>query len=160
MSTKELMLSNCSAGEHSWESLGQQGIKSVSSKGNQPWIFNGRTNTKAEAPILWPPDAKSPTHWKRPWCWEKLRTGRESDERGWDGWMASSTQWTWVSVNSGRQWRTGEPGVLQSMGSQRVGHDLATGQHSKVYIRRTEELLEESERGEWKSWLKTQHSKN
>ena len=60
---------------------------------------------------------KEPTHWKRPWCSERLRAG-EGDERGWDGWMASSTQWTWVWANSSRWWRTGKPGVLQCMGLQ------------------------------------------
>ena len=60
------------------------------------------------------------THWKRPWCWERLKAGGEGDDRGWDGWMASST---WVWANSGRWWRTGKPSVLQSMGSQRVRHD-------------------------------------
>ena len=66
------------------------------------------------------------THWKRPWCWERLKAGGEGDDRGWDGWMASPTQWTWVWVNSGSWWWTGRPGVLQSMGSQRVGHDWVT----------------------------------
>ena len=66
------------------------------------------------------------THWKRPWCWERLKAGGEGDDRGWDGWMASPTQWTWVWVNSGSWWWTGGPGVLQSMGSQGVGHDWAT----------------------------------
>ena len=66
---------------------------------------------------------KEPTHWKRPWCWERLRAGREGVNRGWDDWMASSTQWTCVWANSGRWWRTGKPGMLQSVGSQRVGHD-------------------------------------
>ena len=65
------------------------------------------------------------THLKRPWCLERLRAGGEGDERGWDGWMASPTQWTWVWVNSGSWWWTGRPGVPQSMGSQRVGHDLS-----------------------------------
>ena len=66
------------------------------------------------------------THWKRPWCWQRLKAGGEGDDRGWDGWMASPTQWTWVWVNS-RSWGwTGRPGVLQSMGSQRVGQDWAT----------------------------------
>ena len=60
------------------------------------------------------------THWKSPWCWERLKAGGEGHDRGWDGWMASPT-WVWVS--SGRWWNTGKPGVLQSMGSQRVGHD-------------------------------------
>ena len=66
------------------------------------------------------------THWKRLWCWEGLGAGGEGDDRGWDGWMASPTRWTWVSVNSGRWWWTGRPGVLRFMGSQRVGHDWAT----------------------------------
>ena len=69
---------------------------------------------------------KELTHLKRPWCWERLKAGGEGDDRGWDGWMASPTQWTWVWVNSGSWWWTGRPGVLQSMGSQMVGHDWAT----------------------------------
>ena len=59
---------------------------------------------------------------KRPWYWERLKEG-QGDNRGWDGWMASPTQWTQVWVNSRSWWWTGRPGVLQSMGSQRVGHD-------------------------------------
>ena len=66
------------------------------------------------------------THWKRPWCWKRLKVGGEGDDRGWDGWMASPTQWTWDWVYSGSWWWTGRPGVLQFMGSQRVGHDLVT----------------------------------
>ena len=65
-------------------------------------------------------------HLKRPWCWERLKAGREGDDRGWDGWMASLTQWTWVCINSGSWWWTGRPGVLQSMEWQRVGHDWVT----------------------------------
>ena len=65
------------------------------------------------------------THWKRPWCWERLRAG-EGVAGGWDGWMASPTQWTWVWVSSGSWWWTRRPGVLRFMGSQRVGHDWAT----------------------------------
>ena len=66
------------------------------------------------------------THLKRPWCWERLKARGEGDDRGWDGWMASPTQWTWVWASSGSWWWTGRPGVLQSMGSQRVWHDWAT----------------------------------
>ena len=66
------------------------------------------------------------THWKRRWCWEGLWAGGEGDDRGWDGWMASQTQWTWVWVNSRSWWWTGRPGVLQFRGSQRVGHNWAT----------------------------------
>ena len=66
------------------------------------------------------------THWKRPWCWERLKAGGEGDDRRWDGWMASLTQWTWVWVNSGHWWWTGKPGMLHSMGLQSIEHDWAT----------------------------------
>ena len=69
---------------------------------------------------------KELTHLKRPWCWERLKVGEEGDDRGWDGWMASPTQWTLVWVKSGSWWWTGRPGVLPSMGSQRAGHDWAS----------------------------------
>ena len=69
---------------------------------------------------------KELTHWKRPWWWERLRAEGEGDDRGWDGWMASLAQWTWVWASSGRQWRIGKPGELQSIGLQRVGHDWTT----------------------------------
>ena len=85
----------------------------------------GRNDAKAETPVLWPPHAKS---WLigKDWCWEGLGAGGNGDDRGWDGWMASPTQRTWVWVNSGRWWWTGRPGVLRFMGSQKVGHDWAT----------------------------------
>ena len=63
------------------------------------------------------------THCKRSWCWERMKVGGEGDDRGWDGWMASPTRWTWVSVSSGSWWWTGKPGVLQFTESQTVGHD-------------------------------------
>ena len=66
------------------------------------------------------------THWKRLWCWEGLRAGGEGDNRRWDGWNAPLTRWTWVWVNSSSWWWIGRPGVLQYVGSQRVGHDWAT----------------------------------
>ena len=66
------------------------------------------------------------THWKRPWCWERLKVEEEGDDREWDGWIASMTQWTWVWVDSGSWWWIGRPGVVQSMGSQRVRHDWET----------------------------------
>ena len=69
---------------------------------------------------------EEPTHWKRPWCWERLKVGGEGDDRGWDGCMVSPTWWTWVWVGSGSWWWTGKPGVQQSVGSLRVGHDWAT----------------------------------
>ena len=101
-------------------------IQPVHPKGNQSWIFTERTDVEAETPILWPPDAKSWLIWKRPWCWERLRAGGEGEDRGWDGWIASPTQWTWLWVNSGSWWWTGRPDALQSMGLQRVGHDWVT----------------------------------
>ena len=91
-------------------------IKPVNPKGNQSWIFIGRIDAEAETPMLWPPDVKNWLIW-RPWCWERWKAGGEEDDRGWDGWMASSTQWTWVWASSGSWWWTGKPGVLQSMGS-------------------------------------------
>ena len=69
---------------------------------------------------------KELTHWKRLWWWEGLGAGGEGDGRGWDGWMASLTRWTWVWVNSRSWWWTGRRGVLRLMGSQRVRHDWAT----------------------------------
>ena len=95
-------------------------------KGNQSWIFTGRTDVEAETPILWPPDVKNWLIWKDPECWERMKVGGEGDNRGWDGWMASPTQWTWVWVNSGGWWWIGRAGVLQSTELQRVGHDWAT----------------------------------
>ena len=76
-------------------------IKPVNPKGNQPWIFIGRTDAKAEVLALWPPHAKS---WLfgRLWCWERLRARGEGDDREWDAWMASVTEWIWVWTNSGR----------------------------------------------------------
>ena len=109
-------------------SLDRKEIKPVNSIGNQPWIFIERTGAKAKAPGLWPIDVKS---WKRPWCWDRPRVRGEGGNRVWDGWMASRTQWTWAWASSGRQWRTGKPGMLQFMGSQRVGHNLVTEQHQQ-----------------------------
>ena len=83
------------------------------------WCWSWNSNTLA----TW---CKELTHWKIPWCWERLRAGGEGDDRGWNGWMASLTQWTWVWLDSGCWWWTGRPGVLQSMGSQRVRHDCRT----------------------------------
>ena len=73
------------------------------------------------------------THWKIPWCWERLRAEEES-VRGWDGWMASPMQWTWTWANFGRWWGTGRPGVLQSMGSQRVGHNWVTERQQSLML--------------------------
>ena len=101
-------------------------IKLVNPKGNQSWIFIGRTDAEAETLIRWPPDVKNSLIRKNPWCWERLKAGREGDDRGWDGWMASPTQWTWVWASSKSWWWTGRPGMLHSMGSQRVWHNWVT----------------------------------
>ena len=115
-----------SLGEDSWESLGLQEDptspsyrKSVLSVRWKDWCWSWNSNTLA----TW---YKELTHLKRPWCWERLRAGGERNDREWSGWMAILNQWTWVWVNSGRWWWTGRLVVLQSMGSQRVGHDRAT----------------------------------
>ena len=81
------------------------------------WCWSWNSNSLA----TWYEDL---THLKRPWFWERLKAGEEGDDRGWDGWMASLTQWTWVWANSGRWWRIGKPGVLQSMGSQKASYNL------------------------------------
>ena len=93
-------------------------IKPVNPKGNQSWCWSWSSNTLA----TWYEEL---THWKRPWCWDRLKAG-EGDDRGWDGWMASPTWWTWVSASSGSWWWTGKPGVMQPMGSQGVGHEWVT----------------------------------
>ena len=96
--------------------LDSKEIKPVNPKGNQPWIFTGRTwcwSWNSNTLAIW---CRAPTHWKRPWCWERLKARGERDDREWDVWMASPIQWTWVWANSRILWRTGKSGVLQSMG--------------------------------------------
>ena len=119
------MLLNCCVGEDSGSPLDCKEIKPVHPKGNQSWMFIGRTDIEAETLILWPPDVKN-------WLIGKtLMLGKIEGERrrGWQRlrWLDGITdQWTWVWVNSGSWWWTGRPGVLQSMGSQRIGHHWAT----------------------------------
>ena len=100
-------------------------IQPVHPKGNQSWIFIGRTDAEAEVPILFHLIGRADSL-ERTLSWERLKAGQEEDDRGWNGWMASPTQWTWVWASSGRWRRTGKPGVLQSVGSQRAGHDWTT----------------------------------
>ena len=120
------MLLYCGVGEDFWEVLGQQGDqtsqfwrKSTLNIHWKDWCWSWNSNTLA----TW---YKELTHLKRPWCWERLKAGREGDNRGWDGWMASPTRWIWVWANSGSWWWTWRPGMLQSMGSQRVGGNWST----------------------------------
>ena len=74
------------------------------------------------------------THWKRPWCWERLRAGKQVGNRGWNGWMAWLTWWTWVWASSRRWWQMGKPGVVQFMGSQRLGHDSPTELNWNIWM--------------------------
>ena len=122
---KELMLLDCGVGEDSWSPLDCKEIQPVHPKRNQSWIFIGRNYWSWNSNTLatW---CKKLTHLKRPWCWERLKVVGEGDNRGWDGWMISPTQWTCIWVNSGSWWSTGKPGMLQFMVSQRVKHDWAT----------------------------------
>ena len=122
------MLSNCGVGEDSWESLGLQGDPTSpfrrKSSLNSHWKdLCWSSNTLATCFEGW-------THWKGPWCWERLKAGGKGDDRGCDGWMASPTQWTWVWANSGGWWRTGWAGVLRSM--QRVKHHFMPEQQQGI----------------------------
>ena len=81
------------------------------------------------------------THWKRLWCWEGLGAGGKGDNRGWDGWMASLSRWTWVWVNSGSWWWTGRPGVLRFTGSQRVRDDWVPEMNWTEYLNHLLRLL-------------------
>ena len=94
-------------------------IRTVHPKGNQYWIFIGRTDVEAETPILWLPDAKNWLIWKDPDA-GKMKAGGEGVDRGWDGWMASLTQRTWVWINSGSWWWTGRPGDCSSWGCKEL----------------------------------------
>ena len=112
--------------EKTFESpLDSKEIQSVHPKGNQSWIFIGRTCWSWNSNTL-ATSCEKLTHLKRLWCWERLKAGGEGDDRGWDGWMAPPTQWRWVWASSGSWWWTRRPGVLQSMGSQKVGHNWTT----------------------------------
>ena len=118
------MLSNY-AGEDSWESFGlqrnptsQSWRKSVLNIHWKDWCWSWNSNILA----TW---CKELTHLKSPWCWERLKAGGEGDDRGWDVWMASPTLWKWVWISSGSWWWTGNPGMLHSMGLQRVRYDWA-----------------------------------
>ena len=120
------MLLHCGVGEDSSESLGVQGDPTSPSERRsvlgihwKDWCWSWNSNILA----TW---CEELTHWKRPWCWERLRAGGEGDNRGWYGWMASLTWWTWVWVDSRSWWWTGRPGMLEFIGSQRLRQDWAT----------------------------------
>ena len=126
MNLWERKWSPCPIPPPSWHLIGLQGEptsqsyrKSVLSIHWKGWCWSWNSNTLA----TW---CKELTDWKRPWCWERLKAEGEGDNRGWDGWMPSSTWWTWAWASSGSWWWTEKSGVLQSMGQQRVGHEWAT----------------------------------
>ena len=112
-------------------------IKPVNLKRNQPWVFTESSDAEAEVPGFWSPDANRQLIWKVPDARTDLRQKEKRAEdpfRGWDGLTASSMQWTWTWANSRSWWRTGRPGVLQSMGSQRVRHSWAAEQQHDQYM--------------------------
>ena len=114
------MLLDCGVGEDC------KGIKLVNPKGNQLKYSLEGLMLKLKLQNFGKVLRKELTHWKRPWCWERLKAGGEGDDRGWGTWIPSPTRWTWVWVSC-RSWRwTGKPCVLQSMGSQCVRHNWAT----------------------------------
>ena len=112
--------------EKNGHSLGLQGDPTIpTSKRSvlgvhwKDWCWSRNSNTLT----TW---CEKLSHSKRPWCWERLRAGGDGNDRRWNGWIASLTQWIWVWVDSGIWWWTGRPGVLRLMGSQRVGRDWTT----------------------------------
>ena len=107
-------------------------VEPVNPKGNQSWIFIGRTDAEADVPILWPPDARADSL-EKTLIWERLKAWGEGDDRGWNGWMASPTRWTWIWVSSMSWWWTGKPGVLQSMGLPRVRHNSVTELNWRIF---------------------------
>ena len=115
-------------------------MQPVNPKGNlnihwMDWCWSWNSSTLA----TW---CEELTHWKRLCCWKRLKAGGEGDNRGWDGWMASLTRWTQVCASYGSWWWTGRPGVLQSMWSQRVGHDWVTELNWTALVDETLRLLE------------------
>ena len=102
--------------------LGCKEIQPINPKGNESWLFIGRTDTKAESFG----HLMRRTDWERSWCWERLKAGGGDGDRRQEGWMVSPTQWTSIWVSSGSWWWTGKPVMLQSLGLQRVGDNWGT----------------------------------
>ena len=120
------MLLNCGVGEDSWESLGLQGDPTSPLRRRSVLVVHWKEWCWSWNSSALPTSCEELTYLKRPWCWEGLGAGGEGNNRGWDGWMVSLTQWTWVWVNFGSWWWTVRPAVLRFMGSHRVGHDWVT----------------------------------
>ena len=145
------MVLNCGVGEDSWESLGLHEIQPVHPKGDQSWVFIGRTDVEAETPVLWPPDVKSWLIGKDPDAGKdsgQEEKGTAEDEMV--GWHHRLIQWTWVWVDSGSWWWTGRAGVLRFTGSQRVGHDWATELNWTEWL--TSTMSQEKSEVRFKSW--------
>ena len=119
--TEELMLLNCVVGELRVPWTARRSNQFILKEINPEYSLEGLM-LKLKLQYF----GHQLTHWKRPWCWEGLKAGGEGGNRGWDGWMTSLTQWTWIWARSRRWWRTGNPSMLQAMGSQRVEHNWAT----------------------------------
>ena len=133
LSTKELIFWSVVLEKTLESPLDCKEIKPVNPKRNQSWIFVGRTDAEAEAPVFWPPDEKSWHIGKEPDIGKRLSAGGKGTS-GWDDWMAWSREWPWLWANSGSQWRTGNLGFLQSMGLQRVRNNWATEQHNRNWL--------------------------
>ena len=126
--------------------LDRKEIKSVNSKGNQPWMFTGRTDAEAETSNTFGHLMQRTDSLEKTWCWERLKAGGEGGDRGRDGWNASLTQWACFEHTLGDGRRTGKPGVLQSMESQRVRYDWtcsATEQQIEKEVRGSDDKKEQ-----------------
>ena len=121
------MLLNCGLEKTLESPLDCKEIQPVHPKGDQSWVFIGRTDAEAETPVLWPPDIKNWLIGKDPDAGKDCRWEEKGTTEDEISWMASPTQWTWAWVNSRSWWWTGRPGMLWFMSLQRVGHDWVTG---------------------------------
>ena len=131
--TPRLMLSNCGAGEDSWGSFGQQGDPTSSSSRKSTLNIHWKDwgwSWSSSSLVIW---FEKMAHWKSPWYCKRLRAEGEKGVRGWDGWMASPTQWTWTCANSKRWWVTGRPGMLQST-SRKESDMTEQQQHMYIYV--------------------------
>ena len=141
LTAKELMLLNCAAREDlrvPWTA--RRSNQSILKEISPEYSFEG---------LMWSSNilatwCEEPTHWKRPWWWERLKAGGEGDNRAWDGWMASQIKWTWVWVNSGSWWKTGRPGILPSMRSWKVVQNWVTELNWTVVLNSSSQ-----KRGQW-----------
>jgi len=135
------MLLNCGVEKTLKSPLDCKEIQPVHPKGDQSWILIGRTAVEVETPILWPPDVNNGLIRKAPWCWKTMKAGGEGGKRGREGWISSPIKCSWIRAvqiwvwaSSRRWWKTRKPGMWQSMGLWRVGHDWVTEQQIKYML--------------------------